>query len=368
MQKASSARQAPNSSSFGIGRPRGPVSDDPAIELKRERQRAAALKYREKKKLGAGAGEGAGASSTSIYVNAKKRGRPPLNTKMGTGTASAMTTVVAPAIINPVKKSPVKRPVTRTESKRIKKEPLSIIGRAIKGNLARKELAELKQDKKIGVVDTKELTTIEIPYRDAKKYFSKDKAMLRYIYQMHKYNNRGEEPDDISTVTMEYKPYDEYDYFALPVVTPAPTEKDKDNEEFKLYRTKIPRMRDESYSDYLYNKFIYPNYVDRHNVSSGSGSIGSNVSANRSIMSNKSDEPYPISDWTSSSSNSSKIGTNSSNRYKSSSSSKSEYTQGSDGSDGEMVRRRAKFSSSSSSSIGKASSSSGSKVAGSKPL
>ncbi len=317
MQKASSARLAPKSSSLSRGRPRAPVSDDPAIELKREKQRASALKYKEKKKALAGASAGASAkstaSSTASSIGVKKRGRPPLSAKMGTGTASAMTTVVAPPIINPVNK------------KEVKAKALSTIGRAIKGNLARKELAELKQDKKFGDVDLDLLTTIKIPYRDAKKYFSKDLAMLKYINRVYRMENDNKEPDDISLIELEYMPFSNYDYFVIPYFDPKKANDDED-EVAKIYRTKVPRNRDTDYSDYLYNKYITPpSNPNRYNYNamSGSGSIPMEgnmsggkrnpFSPNNSSVGSKSDAVSQVSNYPSSNSSNTKRGTNSSN-------------------------------------------------------
>lgn len=354
-KKAPSVSETPamkNPSSRSVGAPRKPVSADPKIQARRDASQA----KRDAKKASSTAPNSAAgsAASSAAGTGAKKRGRPPLSAKMGTATASGAATVPT-FIINTGNNSSLQQLKERTAK--------STLGRALKMKLARKELSELKQDKKFGDVDLDSLTTIQIPYRDAKKIFSKDIAMLKYINRVYKMENDGKAPDDISLVELEYRPFSTYDYYVIPYFDPAKKDDDED-EVAQLYRTKVPRSRDVNFSDYLYNKYITPpSNPNRKNYSAsvGTGSIrgeGSSgaPSTNRSSVSSKSDAFSPVSDATT---------TRSSRSSRSSSSRKSKEEWVYDEDTDQLVKVGTRNSSSS--SIGKSSSSGGS-VAGSRRI
>ena len=291
-------------------------------------------------------------------------------------------------------------------------EASSIIGKAIKNKLARTKVAELKYDRTMGSIKDG-LFSIEIPYKDAKKYFSKDKRMMKYMMMNYGDYKNNIPPADEEGIPLDFRPYSNYDYFEFSYYDEKNNVSNASSTANKVYRTKVPRSRDISYSDYLYNNFITIGDNKDYDASAGSGGIrheGSSgaASSNKSMVGAKSDDIGQVSSSSSAtpvfkvkkvkkarsvssdykSPPPKKKGTNSSdssdsydtartkrfrrkypNGYKSTPSpTASQYTQGSDGSDGERVLRRAKFSWISSGSYKNASSSSGSKVAGSKPL
>jgi hypothetical protein len=392
-----------NASSSGVGAKRAPVSEDPKVQARRDAARESYAKKKASSAAGSAASSAAASSAAGSAV-AKKKGRPPGSgaKQMGTATASGAATVANPTfIMNTGNNTTIEKLTEATAS--------ATIGRALKKKLARQELAELKQNKKFGVVDEELLTSIQIPYRDAKKFFSKDLAMLKYINYKHKRDNDGQAPEDISLVELEYIPFANYDYFLLYYSVPEPNERDSTNEQGYEYRTKVPRNRDTDYSDYLYNKYITKGVMD-YEYGRGSGSIPAEgdlpggkknpYSSNKSSVGTKSDavsayedssdfkssksskKGLPSPSWSVSSSISSKKGTNSSNssdsymtaelkrfrrdkaagKYPSSSSSSKESLVYDEDLDTFVSKKRG-----SSKSIGKGSSSS-SKVAGSRRL
>jgi hypothetical protein len=186
-----------NASSSGAGAPRKAVSEDPKVQARREAARAS---YAKKVSSAAGSAASSAAGSAAGSAVAKRKGRPPGSgaKQMGTATASGAATVANPTfIMNTGDNTTIEKLTEATAS--------ATIGRALKKKLARQELAELKQNKKFGEVNPETLTSIQIPYRDAKKYFSKDLAMLKYINYKYKRDNEGKAPEDISLVELEYK-------------------------------------------------------------------------------------------------------------------------------------------------------------------
>jgi len=385
--KPTSVASSTASSKRSVGRPRKAESEDPAIALKQQKARESAAKYRAKKKA-----MSMGNSAASS-----------VNTAAGSTTLSGAPTGLAQNtfIIDRGSIAGVAKKLERSEAS-------SIIGKAIKNKLARTKVAELKYDRTMGSFKDG-LFSIEIPYKDAKKYFSKDKRMMKYMMMNYGDYKKNIPPADEEGIPLKFRPYSNYDYFEFSYYDEANNVSNASSTANKVYNTKVPRSRDIDYSDYLYNNFITIGNNKDYDASAGSGGIrheGSSgaASSNKSMVGAKSDDIGQVSSSSSaspvfkvkkvkkarsvsSSPAPKKKGTNSSDssdsvytadmkrfrkdkaagKYASSTSSKSEYTQGSDGSDGEMVRRRAKFSWTSG-SIGKGSSSSGSKVAGSRPL
>jgi hypothetical protein len=260
-----------------------PVSDDPKIQARRDAQRASYAKKKSVSTATSTANSLAPSTATSRAGSssppgAKKRGRPP---KAGTATASGATTVANPTFV-------MTTGGNASLQKLNEEVASSTIGRAIKNKLARTKLAELKYDREIDKYVKRFNTRINIPYKDAIKYFSKDKRMMRYLEDKYNYDNLN----DDSVVDFIYKPYSTYDLFEF-------SYRKKGSKYSSNYRTKVPRSRDVDYSDYLYNKYITKGVQD-YDASSGSGSIrgeGSSgaVSSNMFPVGTKSDAISPFS-------------------------------------------------------------------------
>jgi hypothetical protein len=379
---ASSVASSTASSKRSVGRPRKAESEDPAIALKQQKARESAAKYRQKKKA-MSMGNSAASSVNTAAGSTTLSGAP-------TGLAQNAFIIDRGSIAGVAKKLE-------------QNEASSKIGKAIKNKLARTKVAELKYDRTMGSIKDG-LFSIEIPYKDAKKYFSKDKRMMKYMMMNYGDYAKNIPPADEEGIPLQFRPYSNYDYFEFSYYDEANNKSNASSTANKNYNTKVPRSRDVDYSDYLYNNFITIGNNKDYEPSAGSGGIrheGSSgaASSNKSMVGSISGDigqvsssssspvfkvkkarsvsssPAPKKKGTNSSDSSDSVMTASMKRfrrdkaagkYASTTSSKSEYTQGSDGSDGEMVRRRAKFSSFSSDSIGKGSSSSGSKIAGSR--
>lgn len=284
---AASAAAAASSSSIkrSVGRPRKPVSEDPVIALKQQRQRESAAKYRAKIKA-ASVGNSAASSVNTAAGSATLSGAP---------TLGQNTFIVDRGSISGVVK------------KMREEEASSTIGKAIKNKLARTKVAELKYDRSMGG-DKGELFDIEIPYKDAKKYFSKDKRMMKYM-QMNYGGKDGSPPADEEGIPLRFKPYSTYDFFEFGYYD----EKGGNNSSSsanKTYRTKVPRSRDVDYSDYLYNNYITIGENKDYSPDFGSGGIrgeGSSgaASSNKSMVGTKSNDIGQVSFSTTKSSSSS---------------------------------------------------------------
>lgn len=248
------------SSSASVGRPRSAVSDDPALELKRQKQRESAAKYRAKRKATSANNIPLGQSQSQSY--------------MGSSEASQNSTALA-----------MSSHIMNNDKEMRQSEASSLIGKAIKNKLARTKVAELKYDRAMDT-DKGATTDIEIPYKDAKKFFSKDKRMMKYMNM-----NLGSNPAEEEGISITYKPFSTYDYFEYNYYDQSKANNSSSSAN-KIYRTKIPRSRDVDYSDYLYNKFvkkseeIYKGGKGSGNIR-GEGSSGA-ASANKSSVGAKS--------------------------------------------------------------------------------
>jgi len=290
-KKDKSSPVAASSSSVkrGQGRPRNPVSDDPAYELKKQKQRESAAKTAAKKK------------AMSVGNSAASS----VNTAAGSTTLSGAPTGLAQNtfLIDRGSNAGVARRMIETEAS-------SKIGKAIKDKLARTvartKLGELRYDKTMEG-DKGELFDIEIPYKDAKKYFSKDKRMMKYM-QMN-YGEDGKPPADEEGIPLLYKPYSTYDFFEFSYYDEKGGNSSNSTAN-KTYRTKVPRSRDVDYSDYLYNNFITIGKNKDYSYEVGSGGIRGEASSgaassNKSMVGTKSNDIGQVSFSTTKSSSSS---------------------------------------------------------------
>ena len=277
-KKDKSSPVAASSSSIkrSVGRPRKAESEDPATALKQQKARESAAKYRAKKK------------AMSVGNSAASS----VNTAAGSTTLSGAPTGLAQNtfLIDRGSNAGVYKKMRETEAS-------STIGKAIKNKLARTKLGELRYDRSMGG-DKGELFDIEIPYKDAKKYFSKDKRMMKYM-QMNYGGKDGSPPADEEGIPLQYKPYSTYDFFEFSYYD----EKGGNNSSStanKTYRTKVPRSRDVDYSDYLYNNFITIGDNKDYSPDFGSGGIrgeGSSgaASSNKSMVGTKSNDIGQVS-------------------------------------------------------------------------
>ena len=291
-KKDTSCDCAASSSSVkkGQGRPRNPVSDDPAYELKKQKQRESAAKSAAKRK------------AMSVGNSAASS----VNTAAGSTTLSGAPTGLAQNtfLIDRGSNSGVARRMERSEAS-------SKIGKAIKDKLARTvartKVGELRYDRTMEG-DKGELFDIEIPYKDAKKYFSKDKRMMKYM-QMNYGGDDGSAPADEEGIPLRFKPYSTYDFFEFGYYDEKGGNSSSSTAN-KTYRTKVPRSRDVDYSDYLYNNFITIGKNKDYSPDFGSGGIrgeGSSgaASSNKSMVGTKSNDVGQVSFSTTKSSSSS---------------------------------------------------------------
>lgn len=287
-KKDTTASTAASSSSIkrSVGRPRKAESEDPATALKQQKARESAAKYRAKKK------------AMSVGNSAASS----VNTAAGSTTLSGAPTGLAQNtfLIDRGSNSGVVRKMRETEAS-------STIGKAIKNKLARTKLGELRYDRTMEA-DKGKLFEIEIPYKDAKKYFSKDKRMMKYM-QMNYGGDDGSAPADEEGIPLLYKPYSTYDFFEFGYYDEKGGNSSNSTAN-KTYRTKVPRSRDVDYSDYLYNNFITIGDNKDYSPDFGSGGIrgeGSSgaASSNKSMVGTKSNDIGQVSFSTTKSSSSS---------------------------------------------------------------
>jgi hypothetical protein len=233
------------------GKPRNPVSDDAAYELKKQKGRESAAKYRAKQKA-MSMGNSAASSVNTAAGSTTLSGAP-------TGLAQNTFLIDRGSIAGVAKKLE-------------QNEASSIIGKAIKNKLARKKVGELKYDNLMGG-GKDGLFDIEIPYKDAKKYFSKDKRMMKYMMMNYGDYKKNIPPADEEGIPLRFRPYSNYDYFEFSYYDEANNVSNASSTANKNYNTKVPRSRDVDYSNYLYNNFITIGKNKEYEPSVGSGSI-----------------------------------------------------------------------------------------------